>query len=118
MSTTSHSSISTIDADQRWEPFVHDGVQVGEVHWLSQEVRDNGGVVVSGLWRIDAEAGKELPYAVAGTEVFHVLEGEAVLEQPDGTTVSLVPGVVISLPDGYTATWRTRRDFKKFFVVA
>lgn len=108
---------SATDADERWEPFVHEGVQVGEVHWLSQEMRDSG-PVVSGLWRISAEAGAELPYAVAGTEMFQVLEGEAVLEQVDGTSIELVPGVIISLPDGYTATWRTSSDFKKFFVVA
>lgn len=117
MHSTTAALTSTTHADEHWEPFVHEDVQVGEVHWLSQEMRDSG-PVVSGLWRISAEAGAELPYAVAGTEIFHVLEGEAVLEQPDGTSIKLVPGLVISLPNGYTATWRTLSDFKKFFVVA
>jgi uncharacterized cupin superfamily protein len=117
MNSTTTALTSTTDADEGWEPFIHEGVEVGEVHWLSQETRGDG-PVVSGLWRISAEAGAALPYAVAGTEIFHVLEGEAVLEQPDGTSIKLVPGVVISLPDGYTATWRTLSDFKKFFVVA
>jgi uncharacterized cupin superfamily protein len=55
---------------------------------------------------------------VSGTETFHVLEGEAELETPDGTRIALTPGVVVSFPDGFTATWRTRTPFKKFFVVA
>ena len=30
----------------------------------------------------------------------------------------LVPGDIVSLRDGFTATWRTLRPFKKFFVVS
>ena len=110
-------NVSSIDAETGWEPFVHDGHTVGEVHWLAQEARQNG-VLAAGLWRIDPESGAELPYAVSGSETIHVLEGEAVLELPDGTTIDLAPGVIVALPDGFTATWRTLSTFKKFFVVA
>lgn len=105
------------NVEDAWEPFVHDGHVVGEVRWIAQEVRPQGPLAV-GLWRIDPEAGAELPYAVAGSETIQVLEGEADLEQPDGTTITLTPGVVVTLPDGFTATWRTRSPFKKLFVVA
>ena len=112
-------AISTVltSAEDAWEPFVHDGQTVGEVRWIAQQARPHGPLAV-GLWRIDPEAGADLPYAVAGSETIHVLEGEADLEQADGTTISLRPGVVLTLPDGFTATWRTRSPFKKLFVVA
>lgn len=106
-----------ITAEDTWEPFIVEGHNVGEVRWIAQEARPHGPLAV-GLWRIDPEAGAELPYAVAGSETIHVLEGEADLELADGTTIALTPGVVVTLPDGFTATWRTRSPFKKLFVVA
>jgi uncharacterized protein len=116
MSTLTHAH-TTIDADT-WEPFVPaPGVTVGEVHWLTVTERPNG-TLAAGLWRIGPEEGAEIPYAVAGSETLHVLEGEAELETPDGTRIELTPGTVVSFPDGFTATWRTRSEFKKFFVVA
>jgi uncharacterized cupin superfamily protein len=117
MTATPTVSVSNTDAQTPWEPFVHDGHTVGEVHWLVQEARQDG-VLAAGLWRIDPESGAEMPYAVSGSETIHVLEGEAVLELPDGTTIDLAPGVIVALPDGFTATWRTLSAFKKFFVVA
>jgi uncharacterized cupin superfamily protein len=116
MNTISTATVST-NAEDVWEPFVLDGQQVGEVRWIAQDVRPQGPLAV-GLWRIDPEAGADLPYAVAGSETIHVLEGEAELEQADGTTIPLTPGVIITLPDGFTATWRTLSPFKKLFVVA
>ena len=107
MSTPTH-ALTTVDADT-WEPFEPaPGVTVGQVHWLTP---------VSGLWRIGPEEGAEIPYAAQGGETFHVLEGEAELETPDGARIALERGTVVSLPDGFTATWRTRSPFKKFFVV-
>lgn len=108
---------TTIDATENWEPFVEGGRQIGEVHWLAVHERPEG-TVATGLWRIDAESGAEIPYAVTGSETFHVLEGQAVLEPPEGEPIELKPGMVVSFPDGFTATWRTRSAFKKFFVVA
>ena len=116
MSTLTHAR-TTVDADS-WEPFEPaPGVRIGEVHWLTVNERANGRLA-AGLWRIGPDEGAEIPYAVAGSETFHVLEGEAELETPDGTRIALTPGTVVSLPDGFTATWRTRSPFKKFFVVA
>ena len=116
MSTIPITTVSTT-AEDAWEPFVHDGHTVGEVRWIAQEARPHGPLAV-GLWRIDPDAGAELPYAVAGSETIHVLEGEAELEKADGTTIALSPGVIVTLPDGFTATWRTKSAFKKLFVVA
>ncbi|MFD9379752.1 cupin domain-containing protein [Streptomyces sp. NPDC059999] len=45
------------------------------------------------------------------------MEGEAELEGPDGEKSELVAGHIYSFPAGFTATWRTRSPFMKFFVV-
>lgn len=105
----------SVDVQTGWIPFLVDGRQAGEVCWL---VAPGSGAPITGLWRIDPQSGAQLPYTVRGVETFHVLEGEAVLEQADGSTINLVPGTVISLPDGFEATWRTISAFKKFFVIA
>jgi uncharacterized cupin superfamily protein len=116
MSTITYAQ-TTIDADT-WEPFkATPELTVGEVHWLTVSERGSG-TFAAGLWRIGPEEGAEIPYAVEGSETFHVLEGEAELETPDGTRIVLMPGTVVSFSDGFTATWRTRTPFKKFFVVA
>jgi uncharacterized cupin superfamily protein len=107
---------ATVDPET-WEPFVVQGQAVGEVHWLVQAQRPQG-VLAAGIWRIGPEEGAELPYAVAGSETIHVLEGEAELETSAGEKIRLTSGDVVSLPDGFTATWRTLSPFKKFFVVA
>ena len=102
---------------ESWEPFVVQGQALGEVHWLVQAQRPQG-VLAAGIWRIGPEEGAELPYGVTGSETIHVLEGEAELETSAGEKIRLAPGSVVSLPDGFTATWRTLSPFKKFFVVA
>lgn len=76
------------------------------------------GVLAAGIWRIGPEEGAELPYAVAGSQTIHVLEGEAELEISTREKIRLTPGDVVSLPDGFTATWRPLSPFKKSFVVA
>lgn len=114
--TTSTVARATLD-NPTWEPFIVGDQQVGEVHWL---VRSPGpqGVRAAGLWRVDPEEGAALPYTVSGSETIHVLAGEAELDTPAGEIVRLTPGDIVSLPDGFTATWRTLSPFTKFFVIA
>ncbi len=114
MATTTEYKSSDVTAGS-WEPLIDDGQEIGEVHWLR---REGEGMPVSGLWRISTEKGAEIPYNVHGSDSFHVIEGEAELETPDGQKIMLVAGGVYSFPDGFTATWRTRSPFLKFFVVA
>ena len=52
------------------------------------------------------------------TDSFQVIEGEAELELPDGEKIQLVAGGIYSFAGGFTATWRTRSPFLKFFVMA
>lgn len=110
-SSVMSSSVST----DSWEQVVEDGRKMGRVHWLLQS--ENG--PVAGLWKIDTEEGAEIPYRVTtGSDSFHVIEGEADLETPDGEKIQLTAGGIYSFPGGFTATWRTRSPFLKFFVMA
>ena len=95
-----------------WETLIVDGRETGEVHWLRGEGEP---APTAGLWRIGVD---DFPYNVHGSDTFHVIEGEAELETPDGEKIMLVPGGLYSFPDGFTATWRTRSPFVKFFVIA
>ena len=112
--TNTGTVMSSVVSAQSWEPLIEDGREMGQVHWLVQAE----GRPVAGLWRVGAEEGAELPYRVTGSDTFHVIEGEAELEAPDGARIELIAGGIYSFPDGFTATWRTRSPFLKFFVVA
>ena len=113
--TTASSVMSSSVSTESWEQIIEDGRKMGQVHWLLQS--ENG--PVAGLWKIDTEEGAEIPYSVTtGSDSFHVIEGEAELETPDGEKIQLVAGGIYSFPDGFTATWRTRSPFLKFFVMA
>jgi uncharacterized cupin superfamily protein len=110
MTVTGKLASSSVSAEG-WEPLVEDGREIGEIHWLLQ----TPGGPVAGLWRIGTE---DFPYHVTGSDIFHVIEGDAELETPSGDKIPLTPGGIYSFPDGFTATWRTRSPFLKFFVVA
>ena len=113
--TTASSVMSSSVSTESWEQIIEDGRKMGQVHWLLQS--ENG--PVAGLWKIDTEEGAEIPYNVTtGSDSFHVIEGEADLETPDGEKIQLIAGGIYSFPDGFTATWRTRSPFLKFFVMA
>ena len=114
MATTTEYRSSSVAAGS-WEPLILEGRETGEVHWLRGE---GEAAPVAGLWRIGTDNGAEFPYNVHGSDTFHVIEGEAELETPDGEKIKLVPGGIYSFPDGFTATWRTRSPFVKFFVMA
>ena len=112
MTTTAGVFTSTVDAETG-EPLIEDGEQIGEVHWLIQAE----GRPIAGLWRNEPEEGAELPYKVTGSDAFHAIRVEAELETPDGERIKLVAGGLYSFPDGFTAIWRTKPSFLKFFVI-
>ncbi|MDF9749376.1 cupin domain-containing protein [Arthrobacter sp. ES3-54] len=114
MATTTEYLSSSVTAGS-WEPLVEEGREIGQVHWLRGEAE---GLPLTGLWKISPEEG-EFPYkAMYGFDNFHVIQGEAELETSSGEKIQLVTGGIYSFPEGFTATWRTRSPFMKFFVVA
>jgi uncharacterized cupin superfamily protein len=114
MATTTEYLSSSVTAGS-WEPLVEEGREIGQVHWLRGEAE---GLPLSGLWKISPEDG-DFPYkAMYGLDTFHVIQGEAELETSSGEKIQLVTGGIYSFPEGFTATWRTRSPFMKFFVVA
>jgi uncharacterized cupin superfamily protein len=114
ISNVSHTSIDRAT----WEPFLEDGNQLGEVHWLCQR-EDETGVLLAGLWRHRPDEHPDgMPYRVMGSETFHVLEGSCELTLKSGEEIRLQPGDSVTFPDAFEATWRTTKPFMKFFVVA
>lgn len=112
MTTTVGVFTSSVDAET-WEPLIEDGAEIGQVHWLVQAE----GRPVAGLWRHEPEEGTGFPCRVTGSDAFYVVRGEAELETPDGERIQLVAGGIYAFPDGFTATWRTKSSFLKFFVI-
>ncbi|WP_138419558.1 cupin domain-containing protein [Aquibacillus sediminis] len=102
----------------KWEPFVVEGMEIGQVSWLRQTQDDNG-VLAAGLWKHRREEHPNgMPYGVDGNETFYVLQGEAEIETNTGETMLLEEGNSYSFTDGFTGLWRTKKDFIKFFVVS
>jgi uncharacterized cupin superfamily protein len=58
-----------------------------------------------------------MPYRVAGSETFQVLEGSCELTAADGDVMSLRSGDSVAFSDGFEARWQTTEPFMKFFVV-
>jgi uncharacterized cupin superfamily protein len=117
MISVSNISRTSIDS-ATWEPFLEGEEQIGEVDWLCQR-EDETGALFAGLWRHRPEEHPDgVPYRVAGSETFHVLEGACELTLKNGEAIRLQAGDSVTFADGFEATWRTIEPFLKFFVVA
>ena len=99
---------------QDYEPFMVEGEQVGEVHWLRTESGGEG-QLFAGLWTCQP---REIAYTFPGDETFHVLEGEVHIVVEGGETVDLKAGDCASFAKGQVSTWTIGQPFKKFFVVS
>jgi uncharacterized protein len=101
-------------AAEDFEPFMLEGEQVGQVHWLRTESGGEG-VLYTGLWACEP---RDIPYLFPGDETFHVLEGEVHIELAEGGSVDLKTGDIASFTKGQKSTWTIRAPFKKFFVIS
>jgi uncharacterized protein len=103
-----------------WQPFVReDGTVSGEVQWLRASAAGESPALYTGLWRHQPDEEPEgAPYAVSGSETFLLIDGAIELVLPDGTSMRIDKGDIVSFPDGFTATWFTLEPVLKFFVVA
>jgi uncharacterized cupin superfamily protein len=113
MTTTTTVFQSRVDADS-YEPFLYEGEQAGEVHWLRDQP-GAGNLLYAGLWRTGPLT---LNYVFGGDETFQVLEGSVSIELEDGKTVDLSEGDIASFTVGTRSIWRVDKSFKKFFVIS
>jgi uncharacterized cupin superfamily protein len=104
---------STTDATA-WEPFLVGGKQVGDVHWLRTTATDSERTLFTGLWRSRPQT---FPYPFHADETIIVLEGELLIEYPNGDTLTMVPGDIASFAKGTETTWTVVQPFKKLFVI-
>jgi uncharacterized cupin superfamily protein len=97
-----------------YEPFIHQGVNVGEMRALTVE-GSSGGALDAGLWRSEPATHD---YFFADDETFLVLEGSATIELPDtGETIEVTAGDMAYFVSGTRSVWTITQRFKKFVVV-
>ena len=53
----------------------------------------------------------------ADTETVYVLSGEGVIENQDGSTLSIKEGSVFVLPKGWSGRWRITQTLRKIYVI-
>lgn len=80
--------------------------------WI--EYAAENGKLLSGFW--EAQPGT---YAVTynADEVVHIFEGEAVLTDKDGQSVTYKAGDSFVVKAGFSGTWKTIKTIRKFFTI-
>jgi uncharacterized cupin superfamily protein len=97
-----------------YEPFMVDGVQVGEYHQLGTEGAA-ADTLDAGLWRSEPAT---YDYFFATDETFYVFEGAVTIELPDrGEKLELRAGDIAYFKAGTPSTWVVTEPFKKFVIV-
>jgi uncharacterized cupin superfamily protein len=113
MATVENKYLSST-ATSDFEPFVFEGKQLGEVHWLRTSGSGEG-MLLAGLWRSDPT---RFDYVFPGDETFEVLEGEVTIDIAGGESVTLQKGEIASFAKGTESVWNLGTPFKKFFVIS
>jgi uncharacterized cupin superfamily protein len=116
-------NINTVDIFQlsqnalQWEPHLIEGEESGQVALLRQTEEERG-MVVAGLWKhTSGENPNGIPFNVAGSESFHVINGEAELNLENGEILKIEAGNSYSFAAGFSGNWKTITPFSKFFVI-
>lgn len=99
---------------EAYEPFLVEGKNFGEVHWL-RTTSGGDGQLFAGLWKHGVGT---FDYVFPGDETFHVLEGNVRIAVQGGPAVDLKPGDVVSFTKGQASTWTITVPMKKFFVIS
>lgn len=97
-----------------YEPFMVGDKQAGEVHWLTQTNSSNQ-PTYSGLWRCEPMT---FAYEFPGDEIFHVIQGDLLIEIEGENPVQLTAGDIASFSKGLQSTWTIQSPFQKFFVIS
>lgn len=101
--------VSDVDA-QEWEP-------VPEYPGSESHVLVESDGYQAGFWRIRGEGSMTLRWNPPARDTFLVLEGAVRIEIPDGPTLDLKPGMVVSLPRGVETTWHVTTPYKDVYVI-
>ena len=97
-----------------YEAFMIGDKQAGEVHWLTT-TNSSGETTYSGLWRCEPMT---FEYEFPGDEIFHILQGQLLVEILNGDSIELNAGDIVSFNKGIKSTWTIKNSFKKFFVIS
>merc|ERR1719483_869614 len=77
-------------------------------------VQFTGEVFMSGTW--DCNVGK-WNHTQGKDEFIHLLEGEMILDDNNGTVATYSHGETFLIPKGWDGTWEVTKTLKKFFVL-
>lgn len=113
MTAGSSVPVSRVDV-QTFEPFVVEGQQFGEVHWLRKD-SSGAGMLLTGLWM---HGPATFRYVFPADETFHLLEGRVRIAVDGMTPVDLLPGDIVSFRQGQESTWTIEERIRKFFVIS
>jgi uncharacterized protein len=102
------------DARGDWSPLVNPPGRIPSGGAESAVFSTAGGAVSTGFWQREPDTWSfERPY----DEVALILEGDADIVTPDGTTLTVGPGDVLVTPKGSAGTWVIRETITKFWVI-
>ena len=104
----------TNTSTESYEPFMVEGKQAGEVHWLRTE-GSGGSTLYAGLWRCEPMT---FDYTPPGDETFNCLGGELHIKMKDGEETVVQEGDVVSFDKGTEMVWTVVRPFSKVFVIS
>lgn len=108
---------STINTEA-FEPYIEDGVRLGDVHWIRRDYEDGEPNLLIGIMRANAnELPEAFEYEWAFHETIQVIEGQLEVEVIDGPTVLLRPGDIGSFRKGGRAVFRATAPYKQFFIM-
>jgi len=66
-------------------------------------------------WPIWTKEISEFPWTYDSEETCYFLEGDVEVTCPDGETVSMGKGDLVTFPQGLSCTWKVRGPFRKHY---
>lgn len=67
-------------------------------------------------WPIWTKEISEFPWSYEQTEICLILEGEAIISQPDGNDVTIKAGDLVTLQAGLNCYWNIRKAIRKHYT--
>jgi ethanolamine utilization protein EutQ (cupin superfamily) len=103
---------------EEFEPYIEDGVRLGDVHWIRREFEGDQPTLLVGIMRASADDLQEaFEYEWVFHETIQVIEGRLEVEIIDGPTIVLNPGEIGSFRKGGRAIFRATGPYKQFFIM-